>query len=131
LGAEAWLPARHVLFVCERAGAPGQEHGDMRAMLDVPAALAKAVDTLHSVHDSLGALPVGNRRSLLNVLVRHAERSKSLDLHKLDKLAAAVATVQHPSELGRRVVITALVLLSNLAADERWFQALQLPSYAA
>jgi len=105
--------------------------GKLDALLDVPAALDAAIEALHSVHAMLGALPNGGRRGLGRLLASHAERRRQLDFAELDKLATAVASAESPASVGRSVVIAALVLLSNLASDERWFDLLCTPHHAA
>jgi hypothetical protein len=105
--------------------------GNAQALLKIPPTLAIAIHALDNVHAVVGALPAGGGRHLHRVLARHVERRKRLDLEELDKLAAAVQAADHPQLVGRSVVIAALVLLSNLASDERWLGVVNATHHAA
>jgi hypothetical protein len=105
--------------------------GKAMALLEIPSILAQVADGLQGVHGALGALPADGDQVLVPVLAAHAARRKQLGLQELKALTNVVATADRPEFVGRRVVITALVLLSNLESDERWYGSLSAQRRAA
>lgn len=105
--------------------------GNLSALLDIPAALAAVADGLHGLHYALTALPVSKQLALGPSLEAHAARRKQLDFDELSALVRLVATADRADIVGRRVVIAALVLLSNVESDERWFGSLHTRRRAA
>jgi hypothetical protein len=105
--------------------------GNLSALLGIPAALADVADGLHGLHYALTALPASKQPALGPSLAAHATRRKQLDFDELDTLVRLVATADRADLVGRRVVITALVLLSNVESDERWYRSLRARPRAA
>lgn len=105
--------------------------GNVPALLEIPAALADALDGLNDVHGALEALPVNDARACVPLLVLHVARRKQQDLEQLRGLVNVVAATNQPEAVGRKVVIAALVLLSNLESDERWYVTLNARRRAA
>jgi hypothetical protein len=105
--------------------------GNLPALLEIPATLARAIDGLHGVHVALENLSGAAWGTPVLVLAGHVARRKALDMSELDKLTRALAAAEHPGAVGRSVVIAALVLLSNLASDERWYTTLRARRNAA
>lgn len=93
--------------------------GDVKSLLDIPVTLAIAIQALDNVHAVLAALPTGSGPRPSRALAGYAEHRRQLDSREFDKLSAVVRSTDQPQLVGRSVVITALVLLSNLASDER------------
>jgi hypothetical protein len=104
--------------------------GNLPALLEIPATLASSIDGLHGVHVALENLSGAAWGTAVPVLAGHVARRKALDMSELDKLTRALAAA-HPDAVGRSVVIAALVLLSNLASDERWYTTLRARRNAA
>lgn len=101
--------------------------GDTSALLGVPDVLARAIERLRDVHQSLRDRALHASTPFFAVLAQHAEHRRRSDFRELDALSAAVIASDDPTAMGRSVVVAALVLLSNLESDERWYYSLKLP----
>lgn len=100
--------------------------GDASALLGIPAVLALAIERLSEVHQSLRTRALRASTPFFGVLADHAEHRMNSDFGELDALSRAVGAADDPTAVGRSVVVTALVLLSNLESDERWYNSLDL-----
>jgi hypothetical protein len=105
--------------------------GDASRLLGIPAALAIAIQRLNEVHRSLRGRALRASTPFFAVLAQHAEHRRRSDLHELANLSGAVSAADGPSAIGRSVVVAALVLLSNLESDERWYDSLWLTEQVA
>jgi hypothetical protein len=101
--------------------------GDTSALLGIAPALAIVMEKLDGSHRSLRERAMNAVTPFSAVLGEHAEQRRQSDLRELDLLAASVSEAEAPSAIGRSVVVAALVLLSNLNADQRWHERLAFP----
>jgi hypothetical protein len=105
--------------------------GDVSAALGVPAALAIAIERLDEVHQALRDRAQRASTPFFAVLAEHAEHRRQSDFRELDTLSGAVSAADDANTIGRSVVVAALVLLSNLESDQRWYDSLGLAEQVA
>jgi hypothetical protein len=105
--------------------------GEVSAVLGVPTALAIASERLNEVHQALRDRALRASTPLFAVLAEHAEHRRQSDFRELDALSDAMHASDAATTIGRSVVVAALVLLSNLESDERWYDSLRLAEQVA
>lgn len=98
--------------------------GDTSVLRGLPDALSSVIGHLHEVHEVLEVAAHAAPTRFYGVLTKHAQHRTESDLGALFELSQAIGKVEQPASLGRSVIVTALILLSNLSADERWLRAM-------